>query len=508
MNESITSTSGRRRMARSMALACSAVALLALFAGGTSWARPESVTSLVALDDLPVTLIFQEFVSPEPSYTGVAETYISLYEPNATQGGSTTLKVHSAVDGRERTLIKFDISRIPTTATVTEATLYLFAWYRNQTFAVDAKAYQVLRRWNEDDATWNAATASTFWGQPGCSAPGSDYDPTSTAMATLNYTNRYYSWDLTDMAQEWVANPISNEGVVIVGEGPAAQYQLRASEIPADNQRPYLVLTYRLIEPSPTPSPTPTGTATQTRTPTPTSTASPTSTPTITETPSESPTPTNSLTPTQTPTITPTATPSPTPVLKVFQPGVYPMQSYTAVSDTFLSAYRPLTPWGSDDGMRTSGRDGGTERPLLRFDLQGHIPTNSHIVNAKLSLYAWSRRTLYGMRVSAFGVQRPWDVTTATWNNATALEAWAVSGCDAIGSDRQGDAVDSRFVYFTNQFYEWNITSLVQAWVNDPGANRGVLLIGHDVDQEVRFRASEWRVPEQRPKLTVFYITP
>lgn len=508
MNEGTTHANGRHRAARALTLACGAIAILALFASGTSWARPQSVTSLAVVDDLPVTLIFQKFVSPEASYSGVLDTYISLYEPNANQGGSTTLKVHSGVSGRERILIKFDISRVPTTATVTEATLYLFAWYRNQTFALDTTAYQVLRRWNQNDATWNAATATTFWGQPGCSAPGSDYDPSASAMATLNFTNRYYSWDLTDMAQEWVANPLSNEGVVIVGEGPAAQYQLRASEIPAADQRPYLVLTYRMIEPSPTPSATPTGTATLTRTSTPTSTATPTLTPTITQTPRESPTPTITLTPTQTPTITPTPTPSPTPMLKMFQPGVHPMQSYTAVSDTFLSSYRPVTPWGSDDGMRISGRDGGTERPLVRFDLQGHIPANSHIVSAKLSLYAWSRRTLYGMRVSAFGVQRAWDVTAATWNNATALQAWAIPGCDGVGSDREGTPVDLKFVYFTDQFYEWDITALVQAWANNPGANNGVLLIGHDVDQEVRFRASEWRVPEQRPKLTVFYIAP
>jgi len=508
MKDSKAHNSGPRATMRALALACSAMAILALFAGGTSWARPESVTSLAMADDLPVTLIFQKFVSPELSFTGVADTYISLYELDANTGNSTTLKLHSAVSGRERILIKFDISRIPPTASVTEATLHLFAWYRNQTFEVNAKAYKVLRRWNEDDATWNQATDSTFWGQPGCSAPGSDYDPASFAATGLSYTNRYYSWDLTEMAQNWVANPASNEGVLIVGEGPAAQYQLRASEIPAANQRPYLVVTYRMIEPSPTPSSTPTGTATLTRTATATRTATPTMTPTLTETPSESPTPTNSPTPTQTPTITPTATPSPTPLLKVFQPGVLPIQSYTAVSDTFLSSYRPTTPWGNDDGMRNSGRDGGTERPLIRFDLQGQIPVNSNVVSAKLSLYAWSRRTLYGMRVSAFGVQRPWDVNDATWNRATSVQAWDVPGCDGIASDRAGDAVDSKYVYFTNQWYDWDITPLVQAWVNDPGANNGVLLIGRDVDQEVRFRAAEWRVPAQRPKLSVFYIAP
>ncbi|MGQ9494502.1 MAG: hypothetical protein ACUVR2_12225 [Anaerolineae bacterium] len=39
------------------------------------------------------------------------------------------MRIHPAVAGRERGLIKFDISIIPTTATVLQATLYLYAWY-------------------------------------------------------------------------------------------------------------------------------------------------------------------------------------------------------------------------------------------------------------------------------------------------------------------------------------------------------------------------------------------
>ena len=453
-------------------------------------------------DELPTTVVFKKWVSPDPYYAGVADTYISLYEPDTNFGGSGTMRLHTSYGGQERILIKFDISRIPSTATVTQATLYLFAWYRNQTYRIIANAYKVKRHWNESDATWNQATSANFWSQPGCKDPVYDYDPTLVATTTLNYTNQYYAWDVTQMAQQWVASPVSNEGVLLVGEGPSAQYQFRSSDIIAPDQRPYLVVTYYLTPPSPTPTRTPTQTLTPSRTPTPTNTLTPTASPTGTRTPAESPTPTNS------PTATPSATPMPTAVFLVFQQGLYPVETYGGVSDTFLSSYRPDMPWGSDDGFRISGRGSGTERALIRFDLQGYVPSNAQVLSARLSLFAWSRRTLYGMVTSAFEVTRVWDVSVATWNRASPDGLWGIPGCDEVSGDRQGDPVSSRFIYFTNQFYEWDVTSVVQRWVADPATNKGLLLIGYDVDQEVRFRSSEWRVPQQRPKLTVAYTLP
>jgi hypothetical protein len=510
MNEKRFTANPGHSIPRILTLVGLAVVLLTLFANSTSWATPShsGVASFTTADELPITVIFQKWVSPEPSYMGVADTYMDVFQPNANFGGSTTMKLHSGMGGRERILIKFDISSIPTSATVTEATLHLFAWYRNQVYAINTYAYKVKRHWDESEASWNQATSTNFWSQPGCNDPVYDYDPTSVATAALSYTNQYYSWDLTQMAQQWVANPVSNEGVLIVPEGASAQYQLRTSEIPAANQRPYLVVTYYATAPSPTPTRTSTKTFTPTRTSTPTDTPTPTVSPTVTETPSESPTPTNSPTATWTPTATPTVTPSPTPVHQVFQHGIYPGETYAGVSDTFLSFYRPSTPWGDDDGLRISGRADGSERALIRFDLQGHIPANAQVFSAKLSVFAWSRRTLYGMRVSAFDVMRPWDVAVATWNQASPSEMWGIPGCDEVGSDRQGDPVASRFVYFINQFCEWDVTSLVQRWVADPATNNGLLLIGQDVNQDVRFRSSEWRVPSQRPKLTVIYTLP
>ncbi len=492
--------------------------LLGLFATGTSGATPEQSqmsdvmsslpqgdsppqAAMAASNGIPITVIFQKRVSPDLFYTGVADTHIYLYQPDQNFGGLGTMRLHPGSGGRERLLIKFDISRITPPVTIVNATLHLYAWYRTQPYHLTASAYRLRKHWNEHDVSWNRATSESFWTAVGCQDPLYDYDPTSVATTTLSYTNNWYSWDLTEMAQGWLDDPASNEGVLIVADGISNQYQFRTSEIPATNLRPYFVVTYQLGGPTPTQTNTPTQTPTPTQTSTPTNTPTPTVSPTATQTPTPTPSPTITLTPTNTP------TPVLTPLAKMFQQGLYPAATYEGVSDTFLSFYRPNTPWGSDDGIRISGRGNSSERALVHFDLDGHIPHYAHIHSAKLSLFAWSRRTYYGLRISAFDVLRPWEGGEATWNAAYALESWGIPGCDQVGGDREGDSAASRFIYFTNYFYEWDITALVQRWVADPSTNNGVAFIGHQIDQEMRFHSSEWRVPLQRPKLEVVFTS-
>lgn len=499
---------------RRMAYIVLSIALLLSLVPKLSMQAGSALNPLTSAATEPITILFKERVSPGIYYLGVADTYISLYEPTTNFGDYSTMRIHPVSSGRERGLIKFDISIIPSSAVVLQATLYLYAWYWSYSFPIDVCAYRVMKHWNEREATWERATATESWHTPGCNNSGYDYDPTSAVCTTVSNNRQYYAWDVTQWAQLWVANPLSNEGVLLVGNGLSVQYQFRTSEIEATDLRPYFVVTYLTSAPSPTPTPTAAPTVTPTYSPTPTRTPTSSPTPTRTSTPAYSPTPTQTSTPvgspvpTNTPTLTSTPTPVPTPTQQIFQQESTPFTLYSGTTDTSITSYRPNTPWGAEDSLRINGRDNGAERMLIRFDLAGYIPTNAHILSAKLSLFAWSKRTLYGMRVSAFGVLRPWDEATATWNSATFYESWASPGCAAIGSDRASDLLSSTFVYFTNRFYDWDVTSLVQRWVNDPSTNHGILLQGQNVDQEIRFYSSEWHVPQQRPKLTVIYIAP
>jgi predicted phosphodiesterase len=326
MSEKLSTADPRFSMRRILTLVGFAVVLLTLFANSTSWATlsrngaANSIPSFMTAHELPITVIFQKGVSPEPSYTGVADTYISLFEPNANFGGSTTIKLHSGMGGGERILIKFDISRIPTWATVTEATLHFFGWYRDGVCPINTYAYKVKRHWDESEASWNQATSTDFWSQPGCNDPVYDYDPTSVTTAALSYTNQCY-WDITPLVQHWVADPPMNNGVLLICEDVDQDVSFGSSEWSVPSERPHLEMTYYLTASSPGSTRTTKPTSTPTRTSTPTNTPTPTVSPTVTETPSESPTPTNSSTATLSPTASPTPThtstgtntPTPTP---------------------------------------------------------------------------------------------------------------------------------------------------------------------------------------------------
>ena len=494
---------------------CLAVALLlSLTLGGPSTAMPDAARAAAALVSepakalAPVTTVFQKWVSPDPFYAGVADTYIDLYNPNNNYGGSATAKVYVAPVSRERMLIKFDLTRIPTGSTVVAATLELFVWGRAGGDVIPGRvsvyAHPVRRHWTEANATWNKATSTGFWAQAGCNDPALDFAPTPAATTTVQYTNGYYSWDITSMVQPWVANPASNEGVILTADGLNVEYWMRTSEISSPSQRPALRVTY---ETGPVTA-TPTRTATQSPSPAVSYTPTRTRTPTSTLTPLYSPTPTNTPTVTLTPTETPTLTPTPSPVVLSFQHEVAPSAVYTGVTDTYLSSYWPDWVLGGEDSLRVSQRSSGSERALVHFDLSGQIPAGARISSARLSLFAWSRRTLSGMLISAYQVNRDWDAAVATRNRANPAELWGDPGCDEVGADRQADPLDSRFVYFINQTHEWDLTSAVQAWVANPQSNHGVILIGVDADQDIRFRSSQWRAFEQRPKLTIIYTLP
>jgi hypothetical protein len=284
--------------------------------------------------------------------------------------------------------------------------------------------------------------------------------------------------------------------VLIVTSDSTSQYQFRSSDHTEPSQRPYLMVTYRANPGTPTPTPTPTRTPTSTASPTPAHSPTPTLPPTSTATPTP-------VLPTPTPTATRTLTASPTPGLWVFQQGVSPSDSYAGVADTTIASLRADGSGGSLDSLVVGYRPAGAERALLRFDLSGHVPAGTPVREARLSVNAWSRRSLYGLRVSAYALNQAWSEAGATWAQGGPGVPWATPGADGVPMDRAALPVASRFLYLTGVTYEWDVTALVQAWVNDPGSNHGLLLVGHGAEQQISLRSSEYAVPAQRPRLTL-----
>jgi len=224
-------------------------------------------------------------------------------------------------DALRRGLIAFDLTSIPTNATITDATLSMYSNRpRPNDAPVDVSLTRALRDWGEgasdagdpggigaqaetNDATWIHNFYNTsFW-----ATAGGDFSSTISATTPIT-DNALYMWSgsglLADV-QSWVSHPATNFGWFILADevdsGTAQRFNTRENT----SDPPQLTVTYQVSSPTPTPTPS----STPTPTTTPTATATPTPAPTL------SPIPTATPTPTATP---PPSTPTPTAVPGTF----------------------------------------------------------------------------------------------------------------------------------------------------------------------------------------------
>jgi hypothetical protein len=253
----------------------------------------------------PVERVFLQGVSPVPGYDGCKDTYIDVDDKNA---GHDMMGLKIRTQAAKKTLIQFDLlinqpEGIPQGSTVTSAVLEMKTAYQNHPLDIDVYAYKLLKEWDEQEANWYYCRPGTIWTSPGASAATDRSDtPTDPTPTRLSVVDEWYQWDVTSAVQDWVSEPSSNYGLLLVGVRviQTVEYSCYESEQGHDYLRPKLTVTYLSVPPTSTPTPT----STQTMTPTPS--------PTLQDTPTATLSPTASLTPSATYTPTPSLTPTPT----------------------------------------------------------------------------------------------------------------------------------------------------------------------------------------------------
>ena len=103
---------------------------------------------------------------------------------------------------------------------------------------------------------------------------------------------------------------------------------------------------------------------------------------------------------------------------------------------------------------------------------------------------------------------REWDPAVATWYTATIGTTWAQEGCQGIGIDREGDPEAVETVDKNDEWFEWDITNLVQGWIDDPESNYGLILVGRAPSQiRYAFVSSDTGYSKTwQPKLIITYV--
>ncbi len=173
------------------------------------------------------SVTFQEGVD---SYTGTKDIYIYEDSANTNYGTSGVINVKSVTGTYERKgFVKFDVSSISSSATVSSATLYLYIENNhdcNETFSV----FRAFKTWTETGATFNDwVSPDSEWGTAGAknasdsgsdnSGDGADYDRKSTAEDTFVYGSydgpEWTDYDVTTAVQNWVDGGWTNNGLVV-----------------------------------------------------------------------------------------------------------------------------------------------------------------------------------------------------------------------------------------------------------------------------------------------------
>jgi len=187
-----------------------------------------------------VRLVLQQGVS---DYDRTTDTRLDAWNQTAVFGREQSVNIRQT--NIRVALIRFGLEALPADAKVTEAILSLWATERTNASNLTVRAYLLRRPWNDKAATWLEADTGLAWALPG--ANGADVDRAAAPLAALTVTGtgQWVSLDVTDAVRRWAANPQSNHGLLLRGEGPAnVDYRFAASEHWDRTLRPKLTIVY------------------------------------------------------------------------------------------------------------------------------------------------------------------------------------------------------------------------------------------------------------------------
>jgi hypothetical protein len=152
------------------------------------------------------------------------------------------------------------------------------------------------------------------------------------------------------------------------------------------------------------------------------------------------------------------------------QRGEEETQQFLPVADAFVASGKPDQNFGSYPSLWV-GHDEANgdliERTLLQFNLN-EIPRGSQVLSGTLSLFmGGTTPSDVDMTVDVYRTESEWTEEDITWDAHTLLTI---------------NPVPIQTVQMSKEFgrYTWDITTLVQDWVNNPEANYGVILRGNE----------------------------
>lgn len=446
------------------------------------------------------------------------DTWLDNYHKNTNYGSEDRLAVNS--NARiwwwyyySRAIMQFDTASIPQGATISSANMKLYTHEQYSSSVTPIRAYRITESWDEDTATYSNASA--------------DYDSSYIYDTEDVYADGWYSWDITELVQEWVDGTYDNYGVMLRGAGSGNYWKrFRSSEYNEVHCRPHLEITYTGGE---GPINTPpianddgpysvdqggtlnvsapgllasdvddggAGSLSAILLSEPTyGTVSVNSDGSFTYSHDGSAAVSDFFTyEASDGTYTDYAT------ARVFinPSGPQVGLDLQADHDAFLDIHNRDTNYGSAEHFLVNKNTNELgyyyfERSVIQFGLPG-LPTDATITSAEIRLYCDDQYldSSNPTPIQAYRITELWDESTVTYNSAY----------DKYDSSIAYDTVDVQ----GDGWYSWDITELAKEWVDGTYDNYGVMLRGAGSGNYWKqFRSSEYSEIEYRPHLEITY---
>jgi hypothetical protein len=380
------------------------------------------------------------------------DTWLKESAPSVNFGADSTVSAKFNPGDSMRALYRFDLATIPVGARIASATAWFFVAGNDPEGPVNVHA--VTDAWTEAAANWSN-TASRFDSVVVASIPP---QPSSGVWVAVN---------ITGLVQAWMnGNP--NNGIMLVATSDAKESKFTSREWSTASERPRLDV---VVTSGPAAPVTITATGTLTG----------------------NPTPANDITRTLTRIDVPPYQP---PSFYQDQPGA------ARARDAYIWEWEPSFNYGTADDTWVASTPPNWNRALALFQFEVNvIPPGAKILDARLSLYHRGGGDA-DVPVTAHRITNGWDEGFVSWNKRKNSTNWDTAGGDidtmVEGTTLVGPA--------SNMRYEWDISNLVQGWVDGAYPNHGVALrtLQPSIVGE-RFSTSDHADPAQHPRLRVTF---
>lgn len=189
----------------------------------------------------------------------------------------------------------------------------------------------------------------------------------------------------------------------------------------------------------------------------------------------------------------------------------------TATQDAYIDADNADSNYGSETDLYVESYVYEQRRTLIQFDLSS-IPAGAEVTSATLKLYyaTYSSSVVEGESPGgriywAYRVTQPWTENGITWNKYDGTNSWTTPGGEYTGTGGASLTMPSSMP----RWVEWDVTTIVEAWIEDSQPNHGFLI--KDADETMTrnnwvwasFRSSDYSTqPDKNPILEISYTQP